>query len=38
MKKIFKNYKSTIIMFISVIVGTLIGVIFKEKATILKPF
>ncbi len=25
-------------MFISVIVGTLIGVIFKEKATILKPF
>ena len=38
MKKIFKNYKFTIIMFISVIVGTLIGVIFKEKATILKPF
>ena len=38
MKKIFKNYKSTIIMFISVIVGTIIGVIFKEKATILKPF
>lgn len=38
MKKIFKNYKSTIIMFISVIVGTLIGVIFKEKITILKPF
>lgn len=38
MKKIFKNYKSTIIMFISVIVGTLIGVIFKEKATVLKPF
>ena len=38
MKKIFKNYKSTIVMFISVIVGTLIGVIFKEKATILKPF
>ncbi|MDY4545145.1 MAG: dicarboxylate/amino acid:cation symporter [Bacilli bacterium] len=38
MKKIFKNYKSTIIMFISVILGTLIGVIFKEKATILKPF
>ena len=25
-------------MFISVIVGTLIGVIFKEKATVLKPF
>lgn len=38
MKKIFKNYKSTIIMFISVIVGTIIGVIFKEKATVLKPF
>lgn len=38
MKKIFKNYKSTIIMFVSVIVGTIIGVIFKEKATILKPF
>lgn len=38
MKKIFKNYKSTIIMFISVIVGTIIGVVFKQKATILKPF
>lgn len=38
MKKIFKNYKSTIIMFISVIVGTIIGVIFRQKATILKPF
>ena len=38
MKKIFKNYKSTIIMFISVIVGTIIGVIFKQKATVLKPF
>ncbi len=38
MKKIFKNYKSTIIMFISVIVGTIIGAIFKQKATILKPF
>ncbi len=38
MKKMFKSYKSTIIMFISVIVGTIIGVIFKEKSTILKPF
>lgn len=38
MKKIFKNYKSTIIMFISVIVGTIIGAIFKQKATVLKPF
>ena len=38
MKKIFKNYKSTIIMFISVIVGTIIGVVFKQKATVLKPF
>ena len=38
MKKIFKNYKSTIILLASIILGGIIGIIFKEKATILSPF
>lgn len=37
MKKILKNYKSTIILLISLIIGSIVGIIFKEKATILKP-
>ena len=35
MKKIWKNYKSTIILLLSIIIGTIIGLIFKEKACIL---
>ena len=35
MKKFMKNYKSSIILVISVIIGTIIGLIFKEKAGIL---
>ena len=35
--KIIKNYKQTILLLISIITGTIIGLIFKEKATILKP-
>ena len=37
MKKIIKNYKSTVILLGSVIVGTICGLIFKEKAEIVKP-
>lgn len=37
MKKIIKNYKSTIILLGSIILGGIIGFILGEKATILKP-
>lgn len=37
MKKIFKNYKSTIILLLSIILGTIIGLIFKENAKLLSP-
>ena len=38
MKKILKNYKSTIILLGAIIIGTIIGIIFGEKAGILSPF
>ncbi len=38
MKKFLSNYKTTIILLVAIIVGTLIGLIFQEKATILSPF
>ena len=37
MKKIFKNYKQTIILLLSMIIGTIIGLILKDKANVLKP-
>lgn len=37
MKKIWKNYKSTIILLLSIIIGAIIGLIFKEKACVLSP-
>lgn len=37
MKKIFTNYKSTIILLISIFIGAAIGIIFKEDASILSP-
>lgn len=37
MKKIWKNYKSTIILLLSIIIGTIISLIFKEKACVLSP-
>ena len=37
MKKILKNYKGTIILLLSIITGTICGLIFKEKADIVKP-
>ncbi len=37
MKKIFSNYKSTLILLAAIIVGTILGIVFQEKAAILKP-
>lgn len=37
MKKFLLNYKSTIILLVAIIVGSIIGIVFKEKATILSP-
>ena len=37
MKKIIKNYKQSIILIGSLIIGTIVGIIFKEKATVLEP-
>ncbi len=38
MKKIWKNYKQTIILLSSLVIGGIVGMILKEKATILNPF
>ena len=37
MKKFLSNYKSTIILLVAIIIGAFVGIIFQEKATILKP-
>lgn len=37
LKGIFKNYRSSIILIISMIIGLIIGLIFKEKANVLLP-
>ena len=38
MKKFLKTYKSTIILLAAIIVGTIVGLIAKENAAVLKPF
>lgn len=38
MKKVLKNYRSTIILLSAIIIGVIVGLIFKEDAAILKPF
>ncbi len=38
MKTFIKNYKSSLILIASIIVGTVIGLIFKEGASVLSPF
>lgn len=38
MKKILLNYKTTVILLAAIIVGAIVGIIFKEKAAILTPF
>ena len=37
MKKLLSNYKSTIILLLSRVIGAIVGFIFKEKATVLSP-
>ena len=37
MKKFLSNYKSTIILLVAIIVGAIAGIIFQERATIVKP-
>lgn len=37
MKNFLSNYKSTIILLVAIIVGAIVGIVFKEKATILSP-
>ena len=37
MKNFFKTYKSTIILLAAIIVGAIIGIVFKEKAAVLSP-
>ena len=37
MKDFWKNYKSTIILLLGIITGAVMGLIFKEKATIVSP-
>ena len=32
MKKILKNYKSTLILLLAIIIGAIVGIIFKEDA------
>ena len=36
MKKVWKNYKNSIFLIISIIIGTIIGIIFKEKTNKIK--
>jgi len=37
MKKIFKNYKMSILLLLGVIIGAIVGLIFGDKAAILSP-
>ena len=37
MKKVWKNYKGTILLLLGVIIGGILGLIFKEKVKVLKP-
>ena len=38
MKKILNNYKGTIILLGAIIIGVIVGLVFKEDAAVLKPF
>lgn len=37
MKNIIKNYKSTLILILAIIIGAVVGIIFKEDAKVLSP-
>ena len=38
MKKFIKNYKSTLILLGAILIGTIVGLVFGEKASVLTPF
>lgn len=38
MKKFLKTYKSVIILLAAIIIGAIVGIVFKEKAAVLSPF
>ena len=38
MKSVWKNYKQTIILLAAIIIGAIVGCVFKEKIIVLKPF
>lgn len=38
MKKFLKTYKSIIILLAAIIIGAIVGIVFKEKAAVLSPF
>lgn len=38
MKKVYKSYRNMIFLLVGIILGGIVGVIFKEKATVLAPF
>ena len=38
MKKFLKTYKSVIILLAAIIIGAIVGIAFKEKTAVLKPF
>ena len=38
MKKLWKNYKGTIILLLAIVIGAIMGLIFKEDANVVKPF
>jgi len=37
MKKFLSNYKATIILLVAIILGAVIGIVFQEKAAVVKP-
>ena len=37
MKKFLKNYKSVIILLAAIIIGAIVGIVFKERAAVLSP-
>lgn len=37
MKNLFKSYKSSLVLFLSIIIGTILALVFKEKILFLKP-
>ena len=38
MKNFLKTYKSVIILLAAIIIGAIVGIVFKEKAAVVKPF